>query len=97
MGCSYPQVTDGSLLEGYVHFGITAGSRGIHSGYDLFNIAAQRGPLLIADNHERDSPGFQVLLHRAFGRGAALVVRQGFAPQIRSQQPPVRGTNETTP
>ena len=146
---------DGGLLERYVHFGITAGSRCIHSGYNPFNVAAQSGPLLIADNHERDFPGFQVLLvtdvfvsrqqkletcrlssryqfavkkpvlssfdgfnhhmalermpergwstvikeyeHRPLGRGAAPVGRQGFAPQIRSRQPPVHGTNETTP
>jgi len=52
----------GGSLEGYIHFGITAGCGCIHSGYDPFNVAAQSRPLLIADNHERDFPALQVLL-----------------------------------
>ena len=56
------EVRDGSLFEWDVHLGVTAGCRCIHSGYNPFNIAAQCGPLLIADNHERDFPGFQLLL-----------------------------------
>jgi hypothetical protein len=142
-GRSDAEFRDGGLLEWYVHFGITAGSRCIHSGYNPFNVAAQSGPLLIGDNHERDFPAFQVLLvtdvfvsrqqkletcrlssryqfavkkpvpssfdgfnhhmaleripergwsavieeyeHQPLGRGAAPVVRQGFAPQIQGE------------
>jgi len=51
-----------ALVEGYVHLGVTARSCCIHSGHNLFDMAAQSGPLLIADNHERDFPAFQVLL-----------------------------------
>jgi len=56
------EVRGGGLLERYIHFGITAGSRCIHSGHNPFHVAAQSGPLLIADNHEREFPTFQVLL-----------------------------------
>src|SRR5271157_1860756 len=55
-------VRGGSLLEWYIHFGITARRGCIDSGHDPFDVAAQGGPLLIADNHKRDLPAFQVLL-----------------------------------
>jgi len=61
-GRSDAQVGDGGVLERYVHFGITAGSRCIDGGHNPFNVPAQSRPLLIADNHERDFPALQVLL-----------------------------------
>jgi len=61
-GRSDAEVGDGGLLERYVHFGITTGSRCIDGGHNPTNVPAQSRPLLIADNHGRDFPAFQVLL-----------------------------------
>jgi len=49
-------------LEGDVNLGITARRGRIHSADNHFNVATQSRPLLIADNHKRDFPVFQVLL-----------------------------------
>ncbi len=45
-----------------IHLGVTPRSGRIHSGRNPFNVSAQGGPLLIAENHERDFPAFQILL-----------------------------------
>ncbi len=52
----------GVLLERDVNLGIAARRGRIHCEDNHFNVATQSGPLLIADNHKRDFPAFQVLL-----------------------------------
>jgi len=51
-----------ALLERDVNLGIAARRGRIRSEDNHFNVATQSGPLLIADNHKRDFPAFQVLL-----------------------------------
>jgi hypothetical protein len=44
------------------HFGKAAWRGCIDGGHDSFDVAAQGGPLLVANNQKRHLPGFQVLL-----------------------------------
>src|SRR5258708_21881129 len=41
---------------------VAARSGCIHGRHNPFNIVAQSGPLLVADNHERDISAFEILL-----------------------------------
>lgn len=50
------------LPERNFHFEIATRRGCIHRSHDPFNVAAQNGPLLIADYHKRDFPALQVLL-----------------------------------
>lgn len=50
------------LVERDFHLGIAARLGGVHGGHNPFDVATQSGPLLIADDHERDFPALEVLL-----------------------------------
>ena len=48
--------------KGDLDFGVASGDCGIHSRQDSLNVLLQDGPLLVAENHEGNSPSSQVLL-----------------------------------
>lgn len=49
-------------LERDFYFSITSGCGCVHGGHDSLHVAAQSGPLLIAQDHKRDLPALQILL-----------------------------------
>ena len=59
-GSSAEQV--GRSLERYFNLREAALCRGIHGVHDPFDVAAQNGPSLVAEHHERDCPARKVLL-----------------------------------
>ena len=52
------------LLEAYIHFRVTAGPRGVHSGGYLTNMALHDTPLRISKHYDRNRASLQILLRR---------------------------------